>query len=329
MELKGKALFNLLRISWLEDESIDVKPWHVEDLRQLETPALFQRLKELGLAVDAKSFPFYAENCESPEELVTCLWIDDEDLDGQTRAYLILFELWRRLFPTRMTLSIFCDELDHLIDLYDSGELKEEEPLQNALTTLEDILDSSSDEKEKPKEVFAQISLYCAHDLERFIFDFIFDQIEEGNETYASELLDDFYDYISDKRLFDFLRARLFMSSDIQRTNLLLERLLSELVEKPDVDFLLLIAESLIHRGDIRLFMLAIRQALGNLKTEEQFQDILTMVAEYYRCLDREEEEKAVKKLLETRVARSSSQPVDHSDQALSQFAVLLKPLFQ
>lgn len=327
MELRGKALFNLLRMNWLEDSTAQVKAWQVEDYRILSTEALFKRLKDLGVVLDQASCLLYAESCESPEDLVECVWIDETDHEGHDEAYLILFELWRRLLPDRLSLSTFCDQLDFLIDRYDAGICEDEESLQNALSTLEDILDDSSDAEGSPQEVFAELASYCAHDLERFVFDYINDQLEAENHTYASELLDAFSEYVADVKRFDFLRARSCLSTDIVEANLLYERLLESMAEAPDLELLLMIAESLIHRGDVRLFMLAIRLAASHITKEEQFQDLLSMVADYYRCLDREKEEAAVKQLLTARVGNALEDKFVATDAHLSHFLQLLKTL--
>jgi hypothetical protein len=325
MHLKGKALFNLLRINWLEDPKSEVKKWQIDDLRKLDIGELFSRLKKLGLILDEQGFYLYAENCVSPEELVDFIWIESEDLEGHDRAYLLLFELWRRLIPDKRCLSIFCDELDWLIDAYDKGELEDEEPLQNALSILEDILDDAYDESENDaKNIFEEVASYCAHDLERFVFDYIGDKILEKNETYASELIDAFYDYARDHRRFDLLRARLLALYDLEESNVFYERILEELGEDPDLEIILLIAESLMHHGDARLFMRAIKQALPLLKNEEEFQNLLTMIAEYYRCLDRDEEEKMIKGLLEARSSFSLNTPVHSLDQAVAQISQMI-----
>lgn len=327
MDLRGKALFNLLRMNWLEDPTVQVEPWQVESLREEPTEALFKRLWNLGVVLDERSFALYAETCDSPEDLVECVWIEEADHEGHDKAYLVVFELWRRLLADRLSPSIFCDQLDYLIDRYDAGESENESELQDALSALEDILDDSSDAEGSPQQVFAQLASYCAHDLERFIFDYINDQIAAGNDTYASELLDAFVEYVSDVKRFDFLRARICLTTDIAEANILYERLLDAIADTPDVELFLMIAESLIHRGDVRLFMLAIRQALPHLDREEQFQDVLAMVADYYRCLDRESEESAVNKILCERAKRPLEDPFHSSDTHLSHFLQLLKVL--
>lgn len=330
MQLKGKALFNLLKISWLEDRNAEVKQWQVEDLRELDIQELFARLKKLGLILDEEGFYLYAENCSSPEELVDYVWIETEDLEGHDQSYLLLFELWRRLLPDKTCLSIFCDELDQLIDLYDKGELEDELSLQNALSILEDVLDGNYDQDrgKDAQKIFQEMAAYCAHDLERFIFDYISDQIIDGNEAYASELIDDFYDYISDHRRFDLLRAQLLAGFALDESNLIYGRILEELRDEPNLELVLLVAETLINHGDVRLFMQAVKQALQLLGNEEEFQNLLTMIAEYYRCLDRDEEEKLVKGLLEARSAHPLTAPVAPSDQAVARIAQLVSVHF-
>lgn len=326
MKFQGKALFNLLRIKWLEDPRGDIKAWQVEDLQLLRMEELFSRLKQIGIILNEQGFCLYAEKCESPEELADLIWYDEEDLEGHDKAYLLIFELWRRLLPEKMCLSVFCDALDQIMEMYDNDTLVEEESLQSALSILEDLLDETYDEnKEDAQTIFSEVSSYCAHDIERFIFDYICDQIAEKNVTYASELLDAFYDYVTDRRRYDLLRAKLFALSDLEDANHIYRRILEELTEEPDLEMTLLIAENLVHHGDVRLFMQAAEMALEQLKTEEDFQNILRMMAEYFRCLDRETEESAIQNLLHLRQMHSPEKQLDPSDQIFKRVYQLIR----
>ncbi|MBY0530304.1 MAG: hypothetical protein K2P51_09010 [Rhabdochlamydiaceae bacterium] len=318
MELKGKALYNLLRISLQEDPSMEVKAWQVEDYRQLDEKSLFSRLSRLGIVLDEESFLVYAENCESPEELVECLCCDEENLELRDETFLIVCELWRRLLPDKPSLSLFCDELDQLFEQYDNGTMQDEESLQEALSDLEDILDLAVDHGTSPQEAFRDVSQYCAHDLEGFISDYIADLIETENDLAASELLDSFYEYIGNQKRFDFLRARIFAESDIAEGNLLIGRLLELLSEEPDLSLLLEMADYLVNRGDVHLFMQAVRQAIPLLQQEDDLQNLLRQIASYFRCLDREDEEKMVASLLDKRKHLKLDQQIDPSDMALN-----------
>jgi hypothetical protein len=322
--LPTKALYNMLRINWLDDPALKIEQWKVEDYRILSLETLFGRLKSLGLSLDEKSLLHFAENCDSPEDLVECLWLDPDDLEGQDRAYLLFFELWRRLLPDKRCLSIFCDELDHRINLYDHDELIDDDPILEILSELEDILDTHVDRGADPKETFQTVSEYCANDLENFIYDFLKDLINSGNELTASELLDGFYQYISDVKWFDFLRVRLVAVADEEKAHRMMQRLLEQLQEEPDLDLILEIVEYLSHAGNIANFVKVVKQMTGLIDTEEHFQDLLASVAEFYRCMDREEKSIQAQAFIAKRAHKKISDPLDRSDQDLVLFREFL-----
>ncbi len=308
MKFQDKALYNLLRMNWLEDPRLEVKPWQVEDYRKFTTEELFTKLQALGLNLSQKNFSAYAENCDSPEDLAECLWIRDEDMEGYDKSYLLIFELWRRLFTDKQSLSIFCDELDYRIEKQDA------EKIQESLTELEDILDENADQGENPQKVFKMVSSFCAHELEDFLYDYIAEQIRSDNELYASELLDGFYEFVAKKHWFDLLRAELFIVTDVEKSNHLIRCLLEELQESPDFELLLEIAMVLIRQGEPELFAETVTQGKSILKTEEDFQELLAAVADYYHFLDQEEEEKKILGIIEKRAKKDLSKSLSASD---------------
>src|SRR4051812_28437996 len=115
ISLEKKALYNLLRMHWLNNPNVKVEAWQIEDYRNLTLKILFDRLRQFSIHLDSESFIAYAEECETPEELAESfigdrhLSIEQEDL-----IYLLVFELWRRLVTHKLSLSIFCNDLDHL-----------------------------------------------------------------------------------------------------------------------------------------------------------------------------------------------------------------------
>lgn len=318
--MQAKALYNLLRYNWLSDKNLEVEPWQVEDQRQLSTEELFSRLEELEVHLEEKSFLLYAENCGTPEELIECLWVKDEDTAEFDKAYLLIFELWRRFLPEKQSLSLFCDELDYRIALYDQDALEDDEPVQASLQELEDILDENVDHGEDPHRVFAAVSTYCAHDLESFLYDFVIDQIDAENDMYASELVEGFYEYVADQKWFDFLRAILFSLTNVEEAQVMLRRLLDQLQEEPDFDLLLEIADYLVHRGDISLFMQTVKQAVVLMKVEGQFQELLGAVAKFYQCCDRDAEHQAIHALVAKRAHKSSELPLERGDADIAVF---------
>ncbi len=300
MKTKGRALYNLIRMNWEEDPSLPVEPWQVQDYRGLTTPQLFKELSNLSIPLDEKRFFSYAEQTLSPEELAETLWVGDtfEEFD---HAYLLIFELWRRLLPQKESLSIFCDELDVLMSLYDADELESEETLVSALSDLERILEEHTDQGEDPKEIFQEVSLHCAHDLESFIFDFASSEIDKDRPLSASELIDGFSSYIGDTQWFEFLKLRLLASSDSEEADPMLARILEDQKEDPDFELLLEIARFVISRGETALFFEVAQEAKNLIETEQDFQELLAIASECYTLMGKEEKVKKIAEILKNR----------------------------
>jgi hypothetical protein len=314
VQFKGRSLYNFLKISLKENPSLQAESWQVFDYRKLSLEELFERLKQLKISLTTESFCLYAGECDTPEELLECLWLDENDEIGEEKAYLILFELWRRLLPEKQSLSIFCDELDELISLYDAGLLEEEEALQKAFSELEDILDESIDHGALPGEIFQSVASYLAHDVESFLYDYILDLLEEGNEVYASELIDAMSVYVADRKWFDFLKVRLFALSDEREASILASRLLEMVEEDPDFTFLLEVAEFLVHRGDVSLFSQCIKQMIPLIRVEQDLVETLKLIADFYHCLDREEPAEVVETCMQKRKGKEMQLPVAEED---------------
>jgi len=298
MNFSRKALYNLLRNNWKENPSIEVKSWQVEDYRTLSLEAIFDRLKKINIVLNHRAFILHAEESDSPEELLEQLWTREDEGESQDEAYLLLLELWRRLLPDKRSVSIFCDDLDDAIERYSQAPTQSDEEIQKLLKEMEDILDDSVDLGAESKALFASIEESTANDIEGFLYNYIVDQIEENNNLYASDLLDGFYDYISDSRWFDFLRARLFGLTSLEEANLILTGLLEQLEESPHVDLLFEIASYLATAGDHELFSQAIKQGVAAAEGEEDLNDFLELVSEYYRCLDKDEKVQEIQTFL-------------------------------
>ena len=314
IQFKGRSLYNALKINLKEDPSLEVEPWQVLNYRQLPMEELFKRLNELKVSLTEESFLLYADNYDTPEELLECLWVDEEDLIGQDKAYLVIFELWRRLLPEKQSLSIFCDELDHLISFYDDGLLEDDAILQKSLGELEDILDESIDHGAEPQDIFQSVMRYMAHDVESFLYDYTLDLMDESNEVYASELIDGMSPYVAERKWFDFLKVRLFALSDARETNVLIARLLEQAEEDLDFIFLAEVCQFLVHRGDISFFLQCIRLMIPLIKVEQDLLEILRLIADFYRCLDKEHFAQIVEQSIEKRKDKDaflSISPID------------------
>jgi len=322
MRLQAKALHNLLRKEALSDPSHAYESWQIEDYRELSTYELFERLERLGLCLTEENFLIYAEGQSSPEELTLTLWSSQTQKD---HIYLLLFELWRRLLPEKQSLSIFCDELEHRIDLYEKNPASQESAMINTLIRLEEILNEQQDEGAKPKAVFEAIGLYCAHDLSSFLYHYITDQIDNDHFEYAAELIESFYLFIPDPLGFDFLNAQILSHHNTHEANLVLKRTLNELKKTTDLDLLLEISSFLTSHGDPHLFHQAVRQAFELIRVEEDFQELLAIVADYYGFCDMEEEEEKLQAIFTKRAEKDPETPLTKEDRDIQCFSLFLE----
>lgn len=293
--LHVKALYNLLRITEAQEPGQGHPAWAVEDLRELPLEILWDRLRKAGLFLERETLGQYVEECDTPEQLAELLLPDDKEPGWLDQHYLLLFELWRRLFPEKQSLSLFCDELDHRIALYDAGVLEHDETIQDGLANLLEILEENSDAGADPQEVFQAVCQYCAHDLELFLFDRISDILDEENFAYASELLEGFHPFVLDQTGFSFLRIRWLSHIDPRESDVLLAGLLKKELPLP---LLLEMLRFLSSSGDRNLFVTASLKAIPLLETEEEMQELLGYAVEYYQRLDQEEAQQAVQTLL-------------------------------
>ncbi|HCJ83065.1 MAG TPA: hypothetical protein DHV52_01855 [Parachlamydiales bacterium] len=320
MQVCEKALYNLLRFNWLKDRSVSVLPWQVEDYREQREEELFGRLKALGLLLDEERFLAAAKEAKDPEELADRLWGKKEE---RAQAYLLLFELWRRLLSERQTLSLFCDELDQHISLYERGI--KDGSLEELLSSLEDLLDSYVDKGEDPKKCFRMVSCHLAYNLERFLYEYIRDLIASKDETGASEWIDGFYDYISNPKWFDFLRIHLFAEVERHDTAVHLQRLVESLKARQDFDLLLEIARFLISFGQDPLFRQILSSLLEAAETDEEFNEILSRMLDYFCRLDQDEKGRVIEEMIRRRSCKEPQGKLDAEDPDLERLRNLLQ----
>lgn len=320
MEIERRALYNLMRMNWLTDPSMKtdspmktdpsvkpVEPWQVEDYRHLPASKIFARLSEQGLQLDKEHFLSFADEVDTPEELTALLLDDIEPAPkpaSYDHVYLLLFELWRRYATDKPCLSIFCDELDNQMHLYDTAkpEIDErDEAIQDAISNLQTILDENTDKGADPHDVFKLISSNCAHDLESFLYDYIADQLDSGNEAYASDLLDGFKEYVTDGKWFDFLQTRLLMLSPKTDGMRHLERLIDHYGEDRDLEFNLELLAFMVKVGNREIFAKLVKKTLPLIEVERDFLDLLDICVDFYHYLDIESKEQAIKKIITKR----------------------------
>ncbi|MFA5249843.1 MAG: hypothetical protein WC371_00305 [Parachlamydiales bacterium] len=323
ISLEPKAFYNLLKYNFLKNPRLSVEAWQVEDLRPLALEKLFEKLKAMGLDLDKARFLELAENYEAPEDLAA----EEFQRFGEEQTekiYLICFELWRRLLPEKAGLSLFCDEMDHLIHLYSLGAMDSDENLQDALAALLDILEKQVDQGAVPKELFHSLSGHFGHNLELFLYDYVFDQIEASNELYAEELIEGFYPFVTIERWFDFLRVKIAIKKDAAEANSILKNLIRELKESPVLDLQMEILLFMVEEGDPELFLHLAKQTLALVRNETDLTELMEIALDYYRRLDLEKKEQLVQALLARSKAGGITEEIGKGDQRLGAFENIL-----
>lgn len=321
MEIERRALYNSLRMAWLLDPKIAVEQWQVEDYRALSSEQLFSKLKEKEIQLDKVSFQILSENFETPEDFTDDL-IADSDVSPKTedQIYLIVFELWRRIITDKPCLSVFCDELDHLIYQYDRGDLNLFKSIEDAIANLAVILDANVDEGVAPKDVFSMICKGCANDLETFLYDFITEQIELKNTLYAADLIESFSPYVLDVKWFDFLKGQIFADIDDDESHAIIIKLVAKAVQDKDIEFNLELLAFMIKKSNEKEFAHLVKQTSFLMEEEADFQDLLTVCIDYYHRIDKESKELAIQSILKKRIKKDFEDSFSPKDPDLKQF---------
>lgn len=323
--IEKRALYHLLRMNWLQEPHLSVEPWQVEDYRALSLSNLFERLQSLGFHLNRSSFIAHADVCDSPEDLTEHLIGSDVfSTPQEDEIYLMLFEVWRRLMGEKPSLSILCNELDYQIYLYDQDLKRDPFALQEALEKLIKILDKNVDEGVPPHEALKLISAYCANDVETFLYDFISDQMDEEQESYAHELLETFDPYLGENKWFQLIRLRLFGSIHNKMAQNLIERIFEENSPDWEIDFGLEFLFVLGELGDALRFSLLSTELFSYLKKEEQLHDLLLIAIDYSRSLDKDSEALQLESILQKRSSFPLEKEIDLQDPDLQRVRELL-----
>lgn len=320
MNIERRALYTSLRLNWLKDPTVSVEDWQVEDYREMPYSVLFERLRQNNFNLDRVIFLAYAEEFDSPEEFCDEL-LKEHRMDSriQDQVYLVVFELWRRLLPEKPCLSVFCDELDYQISVYDDAEINNSEQLQDVIANLQIILEENADQGGEPHAVFEYVSSGCAHDIESFLLDYIADQIDNSNFAYASDLLEGFSDYFTEYKWFELQRIRLLAQNDPRNANRMIQQLLDDSCEDEDrLDFYLEVLHFFATEGDSSLFRDIYSKTIPLLNSEEDLNDLIELCVEYHQNRDNNGKVVALQNLKAERHHINASTQLNHNDAGLT-----------
>jgi hypothetical protein len=287
MLLQKKALYNLIQLNANRIEAGDLKirdlqEWQIADYRLKSTENLFQQLLALGITLTETEFLALGKTCEAPEEIVELLAEKRMPLE-KDEIFLVVFELWRRFFPEKRTLSIFCDELDYQMVAFDLNKPNE---ISDTLAYFQQLLDENVDRGINPYQAFQLIQMYCANDIESFLFDYILAEIESENHCYAAELLDGFSRYIRHSLWFDYLAARAEILKDPEDGYDNLEKMIEKINHETSIELVEEILFFLAPSGNHSLFYILAKKALEMLKSEADLKEFLEATYAHYDYLE-------------------------------------------
>ncbi|NCF70476.1 MAG: hypothetical protein GWP59_02120 [Chlamydiales bacterium] len=324
LDIERKALYNLLRMNWLNEPDMQVEKWQVLDYRSLSTQKLFSMLFDLEVELDEELFYLYAKDMSCPEDMAAFLETDEDTASWQDQLYLVIFELWRRLLPEKQSFSIFCDELDYQINYYDQQSNNQEE-IQDLFANLQQLLEDTTDSGESPEEVFAALQRFCGNNIESFLSDFITEQIDEDNLSYAQELIDGFQPFLPKSLWLELFAIRI--QSHISHEDALhsLKAYIKKLQKLPSLDLYFEVLNHMVQNSEPNLFSQVIKQVLPLLEKEEDFQELLEICLDYFKVTDQEEQELAIDSLIESRLSKDITLEFSANDPGIKELLKVIK----
>jgi hypothetical protein len=283
-KLERRALYHAIRMNWQQNPFAKIEPWQIENYRELTLAQLFDRLRLHQLPINKASFIAYAHDCDSPEELTEYL-IGERYLKPkeEDQIYLIIFELWRRLLVDKPSLSIICEELDHQINLYDHQQLSDPLMIKEALKNVIRVLEENVDQGIPAEQALALIASHFANDIELFLYDFISNEIDECNDAFAKELIEQFEPYLGHHKWFLLLRLHYYRATNNHASQKIAEQIIEEHLNDKDLEFYLEFISLIYEMSDQKLFKQLARQIIPLLKDEEDLHDFITILIDYAR----------------------------------------------
>lgn len=325
MFLHKKALYNLIKFNLIKvpEQQVQLESWQKDNYRSYSLETLFSSLSKIGLSFDSQSFQKAGQHFDTPEAFSESLSKQLLSLD-QDKAYLLIFELWRRLFPEKQSLTIFCDELDHQIIRYEDEEGQSFLEIQDGVVTLQDVIDKNVDEGVPVKDALPLLQGFCANNLEAFLYNYIFDRIEEENISYAKELIEGFSKYTKEPLFFKLLAIRVEISEDPEEGYEKLENLIDQLKEETQLELSLDMLAFLAKTGNHSLFTKLAIQIIPSLRTEEDFRDLVLLSVQHFTYVELDVLRVATENLLEKRSSIPLDQILSPSDSALLELQSIL-----
>lgn len=315
MFVHKKALYNMIQLGLIQipETEVQLEPWQKENYRAYSLSELFESLDQLGFPMSEAGFKVAAASFETPEDFSESMTKDLLPLD-QDRVYLLFFELWKRLCPEKQSLTVFCDELDYQITLYERERTFATPEIQDTVANFQQVLDKNVDQGASISQALSLLQSFCANPLEAFLYNYISDRIEEENDSYAKELLDGFKKYVTSRPFFSFLSLRIEISEDPETGYEKLEKLIRTIKEGSQLELGFDILTFLARTGNHSLFINLATKMLPLLKVEEDLRDFALIASQHFAYLDLYSLSQSIDHLLDKRASIPEGSAVSTED---------------
>lgn len=291
-----KALYNLLMLA--QGGGLDlpgVQGWEICNYRDLPQETLLAHLSDLGCPMTAEEFTEASLGCGSPEVLAHRLFAADLEDMQQDRGYLLVFELWRRLRPELRPLSIFCDDLDHVITCWYADPELHLPNAKQATQALIGLLIDGDQVGMEPETLLATICHGCSNHVEGFIYDLGRDLLEDDDITDLQDLIFPFRELVKEPRWIDLLRAAAFLADEqtLQAVELYHE-LFDELMLDWVPNFAVELIQDLMEMDDLKRALQLIIKGSQMARQHQELTDYLEIAVILANGLDLHELEPAL-----------------------------------
>ena len=130
---------------------------------------------------------------------------------------------------------------------------------------------------------------------------------------------------MKDVSWYDFLRARLLSHTEPEGSDQITRQLIQAIKKHQNLDLGFEVLSFLAQGGNPELFRTLARQLVSLLETEEDFQDLLTICADYYHFLDQDQEELLIQKILQNRSQNALKSQIQPKDVKVKEFLKIIK----
>ncbi|MGR3952256.1 MAG: hypothetical protein QRY74_05115 [Chlamydia sp.] len=311
------------------DSTAAYQEWMFRNWRIIPLEMLFRELNDLGIHLDKSLFLSWAYDSDSPEDLLLLLApeeseeLEEENQDDLDHIYLILFELWRRFLPERRSISIVADDIDCAIVEYNALDIEIHDPIRATFIQrvigliaeyvralqlgLDHIQEHANDETDKAIQeagvssighaIFSMTQPFFVHEIGRFIFDFILEELNEDTQHEMRLVVDGLRSFIIPPSWGVCMEAHILAYENEERAVSIAKEVLKQIfpqshrqkrsgyIDTPAALSILLLAAKI---GNNMLFQIAIRNILEHvtpLESEDLF-EIVSIASLYTEVVE-------------------------------------------